>query len=228
MSILKWNDPTLKAGTMVRTALWLTTEVGVGNSFTKEQHRAAFSGITQADRRLRDLRRFGWVIHTRAEDLTLNPEEQRFVLAGTPVWERGVRKTPAKNTLTTKVRRATFSKDDYQCVHCGIAGGELYPDAPRATAVLLVSRQKVITSDGSTRVMFLSECYRCHSGAVAQAMSVPHVLESINNLEPSDRAIFVRWVQHGRGNALDQLWAAFRRLPSVARDEVRSHLKEKM
>jgi hypothetical protein len=37
------NDPLLKAGTMVRTALWLITEVGVGNSFTKEKHHPRFS-----------------------------------------------------------------------------------------------------------------------------------------------------------------------------------------
>ena len=55
MTLPKWNDPKLRAGTMIRTALWLTSEVGVGNAFTKEQHRQAFAGITQADRRLRDL-----------------------------------------------------------------------------------------------------------------------------------------------------------------------------
>jgi len=85
MTLPSWNDPRFKAGTMVRTALWLISEVGIGNSFTKEKHRAAFSGITQADRRLRDLRAYGWVIHTRSEDLTLNVDEQRFVAVGSPV-----------------------------------------------------------------------------------------------------------------------------------------------
>ena len=79
MTLPKWNDPALKAGTMIRTALWLISEIGVGNSFTKGQHREAFSGVTQADRRLRDLRDYGWIIDTSAEDVTLNPEEQRFV-----------------------------------------------------------------------------------------------------------------------------------------------------
>jgi hypothetical protein len=62
MTLPRWNDRNLKGGTMIRTALWLVSEIGEGNSFTKEQHRAAFSGIAQADRRLRDLRDHGWVI----------------------------------------------------------------------------------------------------------------------------------------------------------------------
>lgn len=48
----KWSDPTLKAGTLVRTALWLLSEVSVGKSFTKEQHRRGFADILQADRRM--------------------------------------------------------------------------------------------------------------------------------------------------------------------------------
>jgi hypothetical protein len=108
---------------MIRTALWLISEIGVGNSFTKEQHRQAFSGVTQADRRLRDLRDYGWVIHTSAEDLTLNPEEQRFFAAGRPVWELGVHKNTATDAVTAKMRKATLAENDYQCVFCGICSG---------------------------------------------------------------------------------------------------------
>src|SRR5450432_555568 len=90
MTLPGWDAPSLRAGTMIRTALWLISEVGVGNTFTKEQHRRAFSEATQADRRLRDLRDYGWVIHTSSQDLTLNSNEQRFVSIGLPVWERGV------------------------------------------------------------------------------------------------------------------------------------------
>src|SRR5262245_19015026 len=134
--IPKWNDPNFKAGTMIRTALWLISEVGVGNSFTKEQHRAAFSGVAQADRRLRDLRDYGWVIHTSAEDATLHPDEQRLVKVGSPVWKREGRKKDSKDAVTAKMRRAVFADSDYQCAVCGIAGGESYPDAPHMTAIL--------------------------------------------------------------------------------------------
>jgi hypothetical protein len=224
MTLPKWDDPTLKAGTMIRTALWLISEIGVGNSFTKEQHRMAFSGITQADRRLRDLRRFGWVIHTRAEDLTLNPEEQRFVTAGTSVWERGVSKTAANSIPTAKMRGATLAENDYQCVTCGIAGGERYPDAPHMTAVLAVARRTITVSDGSLQTMFVSECKRCHSGAARKSIDVPLLLANINSLDPADRAVFAQWAERGRRGALESLWSEFRRLPVAARDRVRALL----
>ena len=53
MTLPRWDDTSLTAGTMVRTALWLISEVGLGNSFTEEQHRAAFPGVAKAGRRLR-------------------------------------------------------------------------------------------------------------------------------------------------------------------------------
>lgn len=225
MTLPKWNDPALRAGTMIRTALWLISEVGVGNSFTKEQHRAAFSGVTQADRRLRDLRDYGWIIHTSAEDVALNPEEQRFVAAGSPVWERGVRKTTATNALTAKKRRATFAENDYQCIVCGIAGGESYPDAPHMSAVLAVSRRTVAGSDGRVQTMFVPECKRCRSGGSSEAIDVPMLLASINSLDTADRAVFVQWSERGRRGPLDRVWADFRRLPSAARDQLCARLK---
>jgi hypothetical protein len=225
MTLPKWNDPALKAGTMIRTALWLISEVGIGNSFTKEQHRAAFSGITQADRRLRDLRRFGWVIHTNVEDVTLNPDEQRFVAAGSPIWERGALKSAARAIVTNKIRRATLAENDYQCVVCGIAGGESYPDAPQMTAVIAISRRTVTLADGSVELMLVSECKRCRSGMAAESCDIPRLLASINNLDPIDRAVFVRWLHRGRRGALDRLWADFRRLPEAARTQIRTSLR---
>lgn len=227
MTLPRWNDPALKFGTMIRTALWLISEIGVGNSFTKEQHRQAFPGVAQADRRLRDLRDYGWVIHTSAEDLTLNPEEQRFVVAGSPVWERGVRKNTATDIPTAKMRMATFAENDYQCVICGIAGGERYPDAPHMTAVLAASRRAVTVSDGSVQPMFVSECKRCRSGAAGAAVDVPLLLASISSLDPADRAIFDRWAERGRRGPLDRVWTDFRRLPAAARDQLRERLGRK-
>src|SRR5687768_11563496 len=92
MSLPKWNDPSLKVGTMIRIALWLISEIGIGNRFTKEALRQAFPGVAQSDRRLRDLRKYGWVIHTNTEDASLKTDEQRLVAVGKPVWVRGVHK----------------------------------------------------------------------------------------------------------------------------------------
>ncbi|MEV6074299.1 hypothetical protein AB0L80_04155 [Streptomyces sp. NPDC052069] len=86
-----WQN--LAMGTMVRAALWLVTQIGEGNVFVREQVHAAFPGLTQVDRRVRDLRDYGWVIHTHREDPTLSPGEQRFVSAGARVWEPGARQS---------------------------------------------------------------------------------------------------------------------------------------
>lgn len=220
MTLPRWNDSKLKAGTKVRTALWLISEIGVGNSFTKEQHRAAFPGVAQADRRLRDLRSNAWVIHTSAEDVTLNPDEQRFVSMGDPVWDRGSVRKKTVNALTAKMRRATFADSDYQCSICGIAGGEKYADAPHTSAVLSVSRRAVKVSDGDVQTMFVTECNLCRSGARAHAVDVAMVLAHINALSTADRSTFLRWAGRGRRDHLDQVWAEFRRLPKDVRREV--------
>ena len=58
MVMPRWDDANL--GTMRRAALWLVEVVGEGNSFTKSQLREAFPEVAQIDRRMRDLRDFGW------------------------------------------------------------------------------------------------------------------------------------------------------------------------
>lgn len=87
MGLPSWTDQ--KLGTMKRAGLWLVAVVGEGNVFTKEDVKKAFPGVSQADRRVRDLRDFGWRIDTNREDLTLGQHEQRFVAQGEPVWEPG-------------------------------------------------------------------------------------------------------------------------------------------
>jgi hypothetical protein len=219
MILPKWNDPQLRGGTMIRTALWLISEIGVGNSFTKEQHRQAFSRITQADRRLRDLRDYGWVIHTHVEDLSLNSNEQRLVSVGKPVWERGVRKDSTAVALNAKMRMAIFAQHDYQCAICGIAGGEKYPDAPHMTAVLSISRRSVKLTSPEEAIMFIPECKRCRSGK-HEPIDLAVLVASINKLDPVDRIAFVRWIDEGRRGLLDHVWADFRRLSPEAQEEV--------
>ena len=227
MTLPKWNDPALNAGTMFRTALWLISEIGVGNSFTKEKHRAAFAGISQADRRMRDLRKFGWVIHTSTEDVTLNSNEQRLVAVGHSVWESGRRKTAAKDHITAKVRMAIFAQSDYQCSICGISGGEHYPEAPSMAAALGISRRRVTLPDSQVQTMFVPECKRCSLATKGETADVPKLLESISNLDPAQRALFVRWAESGRRYQLDHLWAQFRRLPAGAQDEMRQLFKKR-
>nr|BFE76826.1 hypothetical protein GCM10020092_101270 [Actinoplanes digitatis] len=103
MDLPAWDDPDFKGGTMVRAALWLVQVVGEGNTFTKEQLRLAFPGVSQADRRLRDLRDYRWSILTSTEDASLLAEEQRFLHVGVPVWDPAARRAAApQNTMSAK------------------------------------------------------------------------------------------------------------------------------
>lgn len=226
MNIPKWNDPNLKAGTMVRAALWLVSEIGQGNPFTKEQLRSAFPGISQADRRVRDLRDYGWVIYTSGEDVTLNPDEQRFVSMGKPVWDRYARLSGKASVLKSKSRRAILAKSDYQCVSCGIAGGEHYPDAPHMPAVLSVAAVTTTDLRGGSQTMFVAECNRCRSGNKEEPVVLEKFIADFNQLVPAERDLFLNWADNGRNSLLDRLWAGFRRLPMEAQQELLTELSD--
>jgi hypothetical protein len=225
MGLPKWNDPNLKAGTMVRTALWLVGEVGVGNVFTKDQHRQAFAGVTQADRRLRDLRKFGWVIHTNLEDVTLRSSEQRLVSIGLEVWGPGRGRSSGVKPLTAKERRAIFAERNYQCTICGIAGGERYPDSPEISAVLSIVREIVAHSHGSQTTDYSVQCRRCQAGGSNHAVNVEELLQQVWELDEQDKAVFIRWAESGRQSALDGAWARFRQLSRVVQAEIYNLLR---
>jgi hypothetical protein len=216
-----------KAGSMVRGALWLVNDVGVGNTFTKEQLRQAFPGVSQIDRRIRDLRDYGWVIRSNTEDATLRPEEQRFVQAGLRVWEPAERRKGGVETLTAKERRAVFEKDGYQCVGCGIAGGESYPDREYETAVLSLSKSPGSTDDPDSEQLFVTECRRCKSGQAGVTQGDLHVVVSnIRALSEDDRQRLRRWVARGRRGPtpLDRVWTSYRQLPAELRDRIDTEL----
>lgn len=229
MSLPRWDDENFKAGTMVRTALWLVTQIGEGNVFTKEQHRNAFPGVAQADRRMRDLRDYGWVIHTNTDDVTLRPEEQRFVSTGLPVWQPGVRQRAAASTISAKQRQVVFAADGYQCVVCGAAGGESYVDSPNETAVLAISRREVRLPGGEVEEQLVTECKRCRSGAEAnETGDVTRVLADVRDLDEADLHRLVRWMERGRRGPtpIDRVWTSYRRLPATARAELLKWLRD--
>lgn len=111
-------------------AQWLEQSVGVGGVFTKEQLRAAFPGVTQIDRRVRDLRERGWVIDTRRQDPTLGQTEMRLVTIGT--LERPPR------TVSSKDRREVLIAWAFSCCLCGAQGSSCYEDAKHVRVQLVV------------------------------------------------------------------------------------------
>jgi hypothetical protein len=216
---------------MVRAALWLVQVVGEGNTFTKGQLRDAFPGMSQIDRRVRDLRDYGWIILASTEDASLAAEEQRFVKAGAAVWDPKERRAAApRKALSSKEIRAVLERDDFLCTVCGISGGEEYPDDPNKTAVLSVTRRTTVLPDGREEVLLLTECKRCRAGSANAPARADEVTADIRLLDPADRRRLARWIERNRrvSTPLDRVWSAYQRLPADARARVLAELKAEL
>ncbi|MGW5200753.1 hypothetical protein [Streptomyces spiralis] len=211
---------------MKRAALWLVSEVGLGNTFTKEQLRAAFPGVSQIDRRMRDLRDFGWRIHTNREDAELDPHEQRFVKQGDPVWEpgRATRKAGVGPLGATR-RREVLARDGYMCRSCGITPGEAYDDSPEL-AQLDIARREVVKPGGAKATELVTECKRCRVGGRSLVADLDEVLRAATALDPADRRVLAGWLEADRRefSQLEQVWSAYRSLPEESRAQLRSEL----
>ncbi|GAA3533983.1 hypothetical protein GCM10022222_16730 [Amycolatopsis ultiminotia] len=219
-----WQDRNL--GSMKRVALWLVSEVGEGNRFTKEEMRRAFPGVSQIDRRVRDLRGFGWQIDTNREDVTLAAAQQRFVVRGQPVWEKGVTSRPAHAAaIGAGRRREIISRDGNMCRSCGIAPGDSYEDTG-AGVQLDVARRKVRLPGGGTEVQLVAECRRCRLGGRDLVAGADNVVEKAGLLSTVDRGVLTSWIEADERElgALERVWAEYRALPADARSSVRSAL----
>jgi hypothetical protein len=227
VSLPKWDDPALKAGTMVRGALWLVAVVGEGEVFTKEQIRQAFPGISQADRRIRDLRDYRWVIHTNTDDASLAPGEQRLAQVGIPVWDSRARRAAEIRSISAKERQSALAADSFQCVICGIAGGEAYPEEPNKTAVLSVALRSIVMPDQTVAEQLVTQCKVCCAGInKSQHTDIGRLLSDIRDLEEVDQQRIHRWMRRGRRGPtpLDRAWAAFRCLPAESQGQLLGEL----
>lgn len=214
---------------MVRGALWLLQVVGEGNTFTKNELREAFPGVSQVDRRIRDLRDYGWVVYTSAEDATLLREDQRFVSAGVPVWDpRARRANSPEKAISAKERQAVLVRDGYMCTLCGVAGGEPYPDDAVMTAVLGVSRRTVTSDDGRESQALVTECKRCRAGDVPAPLDSGAVVAAAADLSPGELRRLLRWIERGRRGAteLDRAWSAYLRVRPDKRSQVAERLRQ--
>jgi selenocysteine lyase/cysteine desulfurase len=115
-------------GSMIRAACWLASEVGEGGIFTKEELRDALPGVAQIDRRVRDLRKHGWVIEEARQGAGLVANQQRLATIGTAVWDKEARMAAPISVISAKVREEVFFRDGHACRRCGIAAGEVFDD----------------------------------------------------------------------------------------------------
>ncbi|MEO3768279.1 hypothetical protein [Streptomyces sp. B5E4] len=227
MALPAWNEPGVKRGTMIRGALWLIQQIGEGGTFTKEDVRDAFQGVAQADRRIRDLRGYGWVIHTSTDDARLASEQQRFVKQGVAVWDPVARRAAeTQRAVTSKERQAALERDEFMCTVCGISSAEPYLDDSNQTAALVVVRRVTVMPDGTEITPLVTECKRCRAGRGAVPARTDEILQAAAELDESDRRRLLRWIERGqrKPSPADRVWSAYRRLPEEARSAVRSSL----
>ncbi|MBB5153728.1 hypothetical protein [Saccharopolyspora phatthalungensis] len=223
MTLPSWRNPSF--GSMIRAALWLETEVGVGNAFRKTALREAFPDVAQIDRRVRDLRKHGWRIDTHREDPTLKQEEQRYVKKGAEVWIPGQAKGEPNSSLTAARRSKVLAEDSFLCRSCGVAAGDLYDDGV-LSAQLDVARRKVQLPDGILDVQLVTECNRCRVGGRGTMIDLAEVISRVKSLSLLEQEIFASWVKEDRRkfSELDSLWGIYRALPAVSRDAVKQAL----
>lgn len=199
------------AGTMVRVAQWLLSEVGEGEVFTKEALRLAFPTVGQVDRRMRDLRDYDWVIHTNLEDGSLSPSELRFVKVGAPVWDRGVSR---RSAISSADRRAALLAAAYMCSQCGVSAGNPYPDKDLEVGVLAVHRSEIGVYVTCGRCGPLSE--------TGKATSPDEVaLTLVSSLSDEETAELRSWLTGSRPvSKLDTTWSVLSRLSHPYREEI--------
>ncbi|MFC5182266.1 hypothetical protein [Actinomadura harenae] len=209
-------------GTKKRVALWLVQEVGAGSVFTKEQLRAAFEGVSQVDRRMRELRDHGWQIDTNREDPALDPSEHRFVSQGVPVWEPGMASRKPAESVGAAQRRAVLVKDNYLCRTCGIGNGEAYGDDHGATSQLDIARRKVLLPEGDIEVQLVTECNRCRTGGRGEC-DLGAFGSALEQLSPYERKMLFSWMERDARafNEVEKLWGVYRTMPAAARATAR-------
>ncbi|WP_404196373.1 hypothetical protein [Streptomyces tauricus] len=222
MGTPSWTDT--KLGTMKRAALWLVEVVGEGQIFTKEQVKEVFPGVSQADRRVRDLRDFGWQIDTNREDASLGAHEQRFVKQGEAVWEPGKGTRPASSITQTR-RREVLARDGHFCRSCGIAPGETYAGTYES-AQIDIARRVVRQPDGSKTTELVSECNRCRVGGRGAETDLGSMLSRASALSALERRMLSEWMERDRRefSEAETFWADYRALPEESRAKIRAAL----
>jgi hypothetical protein len=223
-----WRDPSL--GAKVRVAAWLVSVVGEGNNFTKQQMREVIPNIEQVDRRMRDLRAAGWVIKTyRDKQVAANILHLEKI--GSPVWQKEHRGAGSR-TISPKVRREVFERDQHRCVRCGITAGELYLEAPHEEARLTlghVNPHKL--GSGATAKDLVTECARCNEPVrhlTGVQVDAERVWDRIVELPKRDKARLLSWILADARDLdkAERAWAIFRQLPGASREELLERLKD--
>lgn len=218
-----------KLGTRIRVALWLYTEIGEGQRFSKQQLRKAIPDVEQIDRRMRDLRPAGWIIKTYRDMASLSADELFLEKVGTHVWKPGQRSVGLR-AISGKVRREVMERDGHRCVRCGVSAGEEYFDDPGSYARLTLGHVTPHKhGSGAQLEDLVTECARCNETTkhlTGVQFSAEQVWDRIQELPKKEKIKLLAWMAAGRRATTDteQIWARYRQLPAAHRDDLEKRL----
>lgn len=219
-----------EVSTTKQVALHLATRVTEGGVFTMESIRAAIPGVSQVDRRMRDLRPLGWTIDTYKTDPTLAPDELRVTKIGDRIWDPAAPKR-LSTSVNARVRRQVFDRDHNTCQCCGIHAGEEYELYAGITARMTLGHYVPKSRGGSTTdpSNMRAECAMCNE---ANRHLTPSTVDErllraqIENMPKKDKTTIARWLAADKRewSTVEQVWAQLRQLPAPVRDDIAATL----
>lgn len=214
-----WRDA--HGGGLLRGALWLMQEVGPGNTFTKSQLRAAFPDTAQIDRRVRDLRDYGWVIDTSREDPSLDQAEQRFVKPGIRVWDPVERKKRTRAAVSATTRQAVFQRAGSACELCGRSVDSL----PSGSGLELARRVALAHGGADEAENLMVLCSVCHA-ARTRSDGVSELATRASSLPIRERTRLLAWITMGERprTTIEDIWAQYQQLSDRDQQQLARHL----
>lgn len=219
-------------GAAKRVGHYLYSQVGEGKTFHVSTLREQIPGITQLDRRMRDLRKVGWVIRSYKDLGHLKPDELYLETIGDHVWEDGF-KWPEQG-LNASTRRQVFERDGSRCFVCGIDFGSPYPHAPsivaRGTVGHIVARER---GGGDDLENLRPECHLCNEQArnlTGTPVDIGLLQRKIRELSRAEKKLLAGWMlaERRQFNAAESLWIQYQQLPAAQKLQIRAELSEQI
>jgi 5-methylcytosine-specific restriction endonuclease McrA len=228
MGDISWEDSS--AGAAKRVGHYLATEIGENKTFNKQDLRKVVPDTEQVDRRMRDLRKVGWIIRTYKDKASLKPNELFLEKIGDGVWKAGY-KWPTEG-LTSAKRRKVLDRDGRRCMVCGIDFGEEYPDRTGVVARPTIGHILPKERGGSDDLDNLRpECQFCNETArnlTDTPVDAELVKRRILELNRQDKQMLASWMLAKRRSFTDaeRLWAQYSQLPLPVKEEVQRALSD--
>lgn len=217
-------------GSSIQRVAAYVASVGVDGTFTMQDVIAKVPNVSQASRRMRDLRDMGWVIDNYKTNASLAPSEYKLRKIGTRV-DQGERHLKKRSNITAAQRRRILERDGHACAVCGVPAGAPFPDLPDRNAVLSIGHVVPGSRSGPADDRNLrAECQRCNEETrnnTEDPPSMGEVLDAITNLGArKTKSTLLEWMDANQRSQseIDRVFTQWRRLARVDQLEVQAKL----